>query len=150
MVSNGLPHDLPDVTDDDLLGLPNSAKRTDTSWPSGSTPPVRPGRRAPRTIRTRRVLARPYLPWACGCCGALPREIARGTIPARLRKAHPSHGFLMNCTAGCQALYCKTAFAGVAQLVEHQPSKLNVDGSSPFARFEDKFLAERKLACLPV
>ena len=25
--------------------------------------------------------------------------------------------------------------AGVAQLVEHQPSKLNVDGSSPFARF---------------
>ena len=26
--------------------------------------------------------------------------------------------------------------AGVAQLVERQPSKLNVDGSSPFARFD--------------
>ena len=27
-------------------------------------------------------------------------------------------------------------FAGVAQLVERQPSKLNVEGSSPFARFQ--------------
>ncbi len=27
--------------------------------------------------------------------------------------------------------------AGVAQLVERQPSKLNVDGSSPFARFDE-------------
>ena len=26
-------------------------------------------------------------------------------------------------------------YAGVAQLVEHQPSKLNVAGSSPVARF---------------
>ncbi len=29
--------------------------------------------------------------------------------------------------------------AGVTQLVECQPSKLNVEGSSPFARFEDHF-----------
>jgi hypothetical protein len=30
------------------------------------------------------------------------------------------------------------AYAGVAQLVEHQPSKLNVAGSNPVARFERK------------
>lgn len=30
------------------------------------------------------------------------------------------------------------AYAGVAQLVEHQPSKLNVAGSNPVARFKRK------------
>ena len=34
------------------------------------------------------------------------------------------------------------AFAGVAQLVERQPSKLNVEGSSPFARFQDTWLSQ--------
>jgi hypothetical protein len=33
--------------------------------------------------------------------------------------------------------------AGVAQLVEHQPSKLNVARSSRVARFEHNILAER-------
>jgi len=32
-------------------------------------------------------------------------------------------------------LSCVHAYAGVAQLAEHQLPKLNVEGSSPFARF---------------
>ena len=35
------------------------------------------------------------------------------------------------------ATMCGTT-AGVAQLVERQPSKLNVDGSSPFARYQER------------
>src|SRR5262245_38720846 len=35
----------------------------------------------------------------------------------------------------CPRLKSRDAHAGVAQLAEYQPSKLNVDGSNPFARF---------------
>ena len=41
-----------------------------------------------------------------------------------------------------------TSNAGVTQLVECQPSKLNVEGSSPFARFERTLVAERHVAYL--
>ena len=36
-------------------------------------------------------------------------------------------------------------FAGVAQLVERQPSKLNVEGSSPFARFAARGFLEPRV-----
>jgi hypothetical protein len=39
-------------------------------------------------------------------------------------------------TDGRSKSYGCAAHAGVAQLVEHQPSKLRVAGSSPVARFE--------------
>ena len=49
------------------------------------------------------------------------------------------------------ALHCETMRAdaticdddaGVAQLVEHQPSKLNVEGSNPFTRFRNYLIVK--------
>ena len=44
------------------------------------------------------------------------------------------------CLLDYLTLLDQQALAGVAQLVERQPSKLNVEGSSPFARFKGTWL----------
>ena len=48
-------------------------------------------------------------------------------LAARTSGSHPGNG---------SSILPGVTFAGVAQLVERQPSKLNVDGSNPFIRFE--------------
>jgi hypothetical protein len=42
----------------------------------------------------------------------------------------------------------KKRYAGIAQLVERQPSKLNVEGSNPFSRSSPQGYVERKIALL--
>jgi hypothetical protein len=43
-------------------------------------------------------------------------------------------GYARNDRPAAPPTDCPAEFAGVAQLVEHQPSKLRVAGSSPVAR----------------
>ena len=62
-------------------------------------------------------------------CGETERATIDGSTPLRNVSAGA-------CETKRAAVVSCDVDAGVAQLVEHQPSKLNVDGSSPFARCE--------------
>ena len=67
-----------------------------------------------------------------------PSEVNSDGAPPQVSGPHPQN----SATIGLGA----SSFAGVAQLVERQPSKLNVEGSSPFSRSQfsvSRFAASR-------
>ncbi len=119
-----------------VLGLIDTAKAVD------QLPAIKPGKRlaATGTCDSRggdSAAKHPQLyPQQLGCETARqPATLRDEPTPVGraddVRKSLPRAGLDAIMRPGAA---CRTEAAGVAQLVEHQPSKLNVDGSSPFAR----------------